>query len=241
MPAAGKYLRHVLAAVVVFCTAASYSCRDPFEREYRKEFRTAVGYFASSGFASVTDTMRLSHTPEFVYSIVAPEVIIYTRLKDQIETHLTAILYVSRGAQYGDFSVGRFQMKPSFVESVELHIRRNPELWERYGYCTVPRSKPRDERAEREERMRRLVSDEWQVRYIAAVTEIIRSRFPGIEFGSAEEELAFYATAYNSGFLNSEDYIRSRTELELFPRFSKKKYNYASVSAAVYKKLVVQP
>ncbi len=234
MPAAKRYLRLALAATVVLCAAASYSCRDRFEREYRKEFPVAVEYFTLSGFASVTDTMQLSHAPEFVYSIVAPEVIIYTRFKDQFETHLTAILYISRGAEYGDFSVGRFQMKPSFAESVELHIRRNPDLWRRYGYCVVRRP---DERAEREERMRRLMSDEWQIRYLAVVTEIIRSRFPGIEFGSAEEELAFYATAYNGGFLNSENYIRSRTGLKLFPRFSKKKYNYASVSAAVYSAL----
>ncbi len=234
MNAATRYLRQAFAAAAFLCAAAFCSCGDPFEREYRKEFRTAVEYFTTSGFAAVTDTMRLSHTPEFIYSIVAPEVIIYTRLKDRIETHLTAILYISRGAGYGDFSVGRFQMKPSFAESVETHIWRNPELWERYNYCVV---RGTDERAGREERMRRLMDDEWQMRYIAVVTEIIRSRFAGIEFGSMEEELAFYATAYNGGFLNSESYIRSRTGLKLFPRFSKKKYNYASVSAAVYGEL----
>ena len=218
--------------------AAFTSCGDPFSREYAREFGSAVEYFHTSGFAAVTDSMQLSHSPEFVYSIVAPEVIIYSRMKDRIETHLTTILYISGGAQNGDFSVGRFQMKPSFVESVEHHVRRTPELRERYGYCLVGRAIPRDEKAERTERMLRLMDDRWQIRYIAVVTEIIHSRFPDAEFGSAEEELAFYATAYNGGFLNSEGYIRSRTDLKLFPRFSKRKYNYSSVSASVYRELI---
>lgn len=217
--------------------AAMSSCKDPFARKYAGEFDSAVDYFSESGFAAITDSMRLSHRPEFVYAVVAPEVIIYTRFKDQLETQLTALLYVNKGPQHGDFSVGRFQMKPSFVESIEHHVRRNSVLRERYSYILVPRTSPRDERAERLERMKRLSDDRWQICYLAVVTEIIRSRHPDVVFGSEREELRFYSTAYNSGFLNGGDYIRSRIGLELFPRFSQKKYNYASISVAVYDEL----
>lgn len=218
--------------------AAVSSCGDPFARKYSKEFDTAVGYFTESNFTAVTDSMRLSHSPEFIYAVVAPEVMIYTRVKDQLETQFTVFLYVREGARYGDFSIGRFQMKPSFVESIEHHVRRDSLLRSRYGYCLLDRANPRDERAERVERMKRLTDDVWQMRYIVVATEIIRCRHSEAVFGSERDELIFYATAYNSGFLNREEYIRSRSDLKLFPRFSKKKYNYASVSVAVHDELV---
>ena len=236
-----RLIRGILSAAVVLCAAFSYSCRDPFAREYGREFGEAVGYFESSGFAAVVDTMRLSNTPEFVYSIVAPEVIIYIRMKDMIETQLTAILYIGRGAEHGDFSVGRFQMKPSFVESIEHHVRRDSVLRKHYGYCIVPRSSSRDEKAERAERMKRLTDDRWQIRYAAIVTEIIHSRFPGISFGSEREKLAFYATAYNGGFLNSESYVRSRMDLKLFPRLSKKNITTPRFHAPYTKRLTKNP
>lgn len=43
----------------------------------------------------------------------------YNALKDDIESESLKVLYVQFGKTYADFSIGVFQMKPSFAEGVE--------------------------------------------------------------------------------------------------------------------------
>ena len=55
-------------------------------------------------------------------AIVFPELIRYNTVFDAIEINSLKYLYVSEGKDYADFSVGYFQMKPSFAEMVEQDL-----------------------------------------------------------------------------------------------------------------------
>ena len=59
----------------------------------------------------------------FMQAIVFPELMLYNSVKDDIESESLRVLYVQFGKAYADFSVGPFQMKPSFAEEVETKAK----------------------------------------------------------------------------------------------------------------------
>ena len=58
-------------------------------------------------------------------AIVFPELIRYSMWQDEIERAAVNGLYVTKGRDGADFSIGRFQMKPSFAEDVEQAWNRS--------------------------------------------------------------------------------------------------------------------
>jgi len=61
-----------------------------------------------------------------VLSIVFPELIRFNAIQDKIETFALQSLYVKYGKDYANFSVGPFQVKPSFAESLEKDFVKFP-------------------------------------------------------------------------------------------------------------------
>jgi len=51
-------------------------------------------------------------------AIVFPELVRYSALRDKMEITLLKTLYVNLGEDYANFSIGQFQMKPSFAEMI---------------------------------------------------------------------------------------------------------------------------
>ena len=66
-------------------------------------------------------------------AIVFPELIRYSRWQDEIETAAVNGLYVLQGTSGANFSIGRFQMKPSFAEEVEAAWNQSA-LAKEYGF-----------------------------------------------------------------------------------------------------------
>ena len=61
-------------------------------------------------------------------AILFPELIRYSVYKDFFETQALELLYIDYGKKTADFSIGRFQMKPSFAEAVEAYILAHEQL-----------------------------------------------------------------------------------------------------------------
>ncbi len=148
-------------------------------------------------------------------AIVFPELIRYSIFKDFFETEALEAFYVSYGSSVADFSIGRFQMKPSFVEGLECYVRDSESLWGRYGYIAVFNDTCPS--AIRGERLNRMRSQDWQMRYLSCFYDITKERFPAINFQDRVEKLRFFATAYNCGFNCSEQEIRRFTYARTFP------------------------
>jgi hypothetical protein len=66
-------------------------------------------------------------------SVVFPELVRYSALQDKIEITLLKALYVNLGEEYANFSIGPFQMKPSFAEKIREGMHMFPEFVNR-GY-----------------------------------------------------------------------------------------------------------
>lgn len=164
-------------------------------------------------------------------AIVAPEVSQFSNLSDFMELRTLFISYRNFGT--GDFSVGQFQMKPSFVEALEKEINSNAVLKEAYS-SYLPEGD--DIKAVRECRLNRLASLEWQYRYLQLFIDVVKLKTKNIKFPSQNAKLRHWATLYNSGFNSTPKRVEAMQKKKLFPRNSKK-FNYADIAVEFYNKL----
>jgi hypothetical protein len=202
-------------------------CENYFsECSYAKEFyRTHIVEFENSA-------KKTNESARFLFSIVAPELTQYSWLKDKIESVALKVLYVQKGKGYADFSIGYFQMKPSFIESLEAQIKSYKDTLKRFQEILIPEHDPMQARITR---IKRLETLDWQIKYLEVFVKIVEMKFKFRSFRSTEDKVAFYASAYNVGFLKSEEVISKISEKQLFPFFAKQKFKYKDVSLFFYR------
>jgi hypothetical protein len=170
--------------------------------------------------------------PNFALAIVFPELIRFSSLQNYIELQGLFTLYVQYGASYANFSVGHFQMKPTFAEQIEKDagIYLNDRIFKPETMANSP--------VFRLERVKRLQSINWQVQYLILFIRIMDLKFQTIKWKSSGEKLKFYATAYNCGYFHSNNYIQSKIKtvnfhVALFT--SADHYSYCDISASYFK------
>lgn len=170
-------------------------------------------------------------------AVVFPERLHYSRLKDGMEQAALHVLYVQGGKESANFSIGAFQMKPSFAEQVE-RAWMNSSLRHTYKlYFDLQNS-----RESRRHRLKRLTDDRWQCVYVAVFVRLMLEREPSFATLSAEERVRLLATAYNFSFTASADVLRQQQDRKTFHLdmlLSKKTvcYSYADIAAQWYNNL----
>ena len=152
----------------------------------------------------------------FSLSIAAPEHIRYQELSNLMEVQALRLLYAELGSEQVDFSVGYFQMKPSFVETLEDRIRNDEALQDQYadliGYYASELS------AIRQERIDRILNVKYCKRYLMAFEQILRKEYKAdLDPLSPKEQLHFMATAYNMGWGHSTKDIQTYQTRKRFP------------------------
>ncbi len=167
---------------------------------------------------------------EIVLAIGFPELIRYSMWRDLLETSANEMFYIKKGNPYTYFSIGRFQIKPSFIEKLEDYLIQDDSLSHQYKHIyTYKSTNTKDIRATRIERLK---SYQWQIRYISAFCKIVEKRFD-LQDKTLEEKIAFYSAAYNNDFLNDSSEIAKWTSIKYFPYGTKSKNNpfsYAEVA-----------
>ena len=63
-----------------------------------------------------------------IIAIAFPEILRYNAFSDLIETTSNRLLYINGGRTASDFSIGLFQMRPSFVEDLENYVAKSEKL-----------------------------------------------------------------------------------------------------------------
>lgn len=209
-----------------------FQSSHPYFYQYPAECRKTIQFYElnSDGFNKEAETLDV--TGSFLFSIVAPEMSQYNYLVNKIETSSLKVLYIEAGAAYADFSIGLFQMKPSFVETMESNILDYPDLKKEYSDCIFAEPNSRDARVQR---VNRLNQTDWQLRYLSLFYKLTAKRFANKTFADEEEKIQFFATAYNVGFYKTAEEIERIGKLKLFPHFSTTKYRYCEISLSFYK------
>src|SRR5664280_665969 len=143
-------------------------------------------------------------------SIIFPELVRYSALQDKIEITLLKALYINLGNDYADFSIGQFQMKPSFAELIR----------EKASVVTGNKSEISFKKISDYDNIKdfrkSIVSDledpKSQIRYLIAFIKICERNF---NTGRKDEMSAieFLATAYNFGIDKNQKEIEHMLSL----------------------------
>lgn len=174
--------------------------------------------------------------PNFAFSIVFPELIRFNSLSNKIELISLFTLYAKFGEKYSDFSVGPFQMKPSFATQIEkdyLKFKKNLAINEKFAFDTLNTSNAR------KERISRLNDNSWQAKYLVLFIKIMDLKSKEAKFESREDKLRIFATAYNFGYTKSLSEIQKASKqkhfhLSVISSEKLQKYSYANISEEYY-------
>ena len=158
--------------------------------------------------------LRASGIQPDALALGAPELIRYSLFRDYFETGALELLYTRHGSSGADFSIGPFQMKPSFAEGLESALADHPELRLKYP-ALLPGTA--STQAERKLRLNRLKNQQMQLKYLQACYDYLNIRFEQKEFESESHRIAFFATAYNSGIDKPEQYLEHMLTRKIFP------------------------
>jgi len=206
------------------------------QTDYKKIFGT--DWVKAEAFVSENENWmkQLSGKYDVEYSeaiaVVFPELVRYSALRDKMEITLLKALYINLGEDYADFSIGQFQMKPSFVES--LH-KKGSLLKGRLRKLFQEKSKSDDIKKYRAAIVRDLENPESQFLYLIAFLKICENVYP---LGDIDEDarLRFLSTAYNYSFQKSFDEVNKMTGKKFF--YTKlvrgDSYSYADISVYWY-------
>lgn len=178
---------------------------------FGKKYSEACTYLVSNPW--IFDTIKsYGVDPVFATAIIFPELIRYSGIRNQIEMSGLFTLYVQYGQKYADFSVGRFQMKPTFAKQLETDL---PKLKIRNQLHMLHFDLNETEKS-RLDRVRRLDSPLWQVKYLVYFIKVMDARFAGREWSSSMEKVQFYAAAYNAGYVQPEHKIKEGVTRKTF-------------------------
>lgn len=172
----------------------------------------------------------------FALAVIFPELMRYSSIADYIEVKGLEVLYVQYGRDYADFSVGLFQMKPSFAEQIESDLLKY-SLSNKYPSLSALKPDLSETTVSRRERIIRLQNENYQLLYLEAFIRIMNTLYPDSAFHSLEGQLIFYATAYNTGYFKDEEVIRheiSEKRFYLGMDVISAKYCYSDVALSYY-------
>jgi hypothetical protein len=158
---------------------------------------------------------KQGHDPLFAKAIIYPELMRYSQFRDQFETIALQVLYIQFGSAYADFSIGPFQMKPSFASRLDA----------------LPETE-----LDRKKRIAALTTIDGQFDYLSHFLAAMDKRCAKMRWASAAEKLRFYAAAYNAGFHRSTAgivEIAGRAKFKL-SEWSNRSYKYTDLALAFY-------
>ncbi len=191
---------------------------NPSLQSFERDIKFAIKFLLQNE-ATIDDVLSDLNESEKaeILAIVFPEIIRWNEFQDVIEMSANRTLYVNGGSKLGDFSLGSFQMKPSFIESLEGYISLNKDLDDVENIILDAKN----EKENRKERITRLEDFEWQLKYAYVFWIVANHKFKNLKFQNKESKIRFFATAYNTGFMKSIKTIQYWELKKEFPFGSK--------------------
>ena len=167
-------------------------------------------------------------------AVIFPELVRYSALRDKMEITLLKALYINLGDEYANFSIGQFQMKPSFAEIIR---RQAPSVLGRRSEIEFKNPLEYDGISYfRKSIVNDLEDPRTQLNYFIVFFKICEKNFKT----NRKDEIArlkFLATAYNYGIDKSASRIEAMIDKKYFNTklFKTDNYSYSDVSVFWYK------
>jgi hypothetical protein len=228
--------RHVWILTFLFFsnTQAQTQSGIAFQNAYFEQYQQGILFLQSQ--KSLINQLVVEHgaEKEVLVSAVFPEIVRFSDVSNLMETASLELLYTRFGNAYADFSIGRFQMKPSFIEKMESYVKE----FDFKAFTEVITFKSSDEKEIRKERIERLKTITWQLKYLNCFYFIVEHKFKKT-WQNIPEKIRFFAAAYNCGFENSAQDIEKWFTIKAFPyglAYKGQQYNYTDISVDFYQR-----
>lgn len=221
--------KRIIGIIFVLILACFFVYGQSYEEEYPVEYKKALAL--RFVYKQMMENEEIEN-PDFYLSIVFPEMIRYSEIRDSLETLLNKLSYTTI-EDYEGCSIGAFQMKPSFAETIEYIILQDPVLQKKYPSLVFESNKSFSSRYSR---ILRLQEKTFQISYLLAFVDICFKKF-SLEQFSESEKLKILATAYNAGFSLNYEQLLKYTKLKGFPEgFNSEKslWNYSDLVIYYY-------
>jgi hypothetical protein len=226
--------KRFLALIIIACLELiSFSQQTDYKKIFGNDWEKAEVFVAEneSWMKQLDEKYGISY-PASV-AVVFPELIRYSALRDKMEITLLKTLYINLGEYYANFSIGRFQMKPSFAESIHLKLplikgRLRNQFKEITGISDI--------RTYRGAIVKDLEEPESEFLYLIAFLKICSTIY-NLEEMDEEDRLKFLATAYNYSFQKSFEEVSKMMDKKFFNTklVKTESYSYTDISAYWYK------
>lgn len=216
----------IISSILYF---TSFNYQSIFSRNYNEAklfMSTHADLFIEYSNAYQTDL-------DIIMPILFPEAIRYSIVSDYLQTKSLELVYVNTGEV--DFSIGYFQMKPSFVNDLEEVIKKHPVQLAKYDSLKINGKK--DITEIRKTRIDRLKQIEYQVAYANCLYDVMKIMYPEVFSEDKAFQIKFISTAFNHGFLTGQEEILAYTSKAFFPlngRNNTQKYVYNDISLYFY-------
>ncbi len=217
--------------VMGYATAFSFN----YQKAFGADWAAAESYVAKhhDKWKHTFDLFRVN--ARMAEAVVFPELIRYSIWQDEIERAAVNGLYINGGKRMADFSIGRFQMKPSFAEEVEREWNQST-LARDYGFVFDTR----DHSSARRSRISRLSTEEGQCRYLAIFILLLQERHPCLNKLPERKRVRYLATAYNHSFTASWSEVcsmqhKSSFHTDILKTTGTHLYCYADISVCFYR------
>ena len=226
---------YILWLLLVMSSATVFSANYP--KVFGNDWTSAINYVKEHHDEWSREFEQFDVDPRLAVAIVFPELIRYSMWQDEIERAAVNGLYVIKGTDGANFSIGRFQMKPSFAEEIEQEWNRS-SLSKEYGFVFNLQQNNEARRS----RIRRLSNMQGQCRYLAIFIRLLQQRHPQLEQLSEKEQVCFLATAYNRSFTASFQQIKKiqherHFHTDVIKTHSTCLYCYADIAFVAYRML----
>jgi hypothetical protein len=170
---------------------------------------------------------------QLAIAVIFPELVRYSALREKMEVALLKTLYINLGEDYADFSIGQFQMKPSFAEMIRSG---SAAVMSRKSGIKFKTSSDYDNITDyRKSIVTDLEDPATQFTYLIAFIKICEKNYQMTGMNEIEK-VKFLATAYNYGIDKSSEQITNMIDKKFFNTklFKTTNYSYAGVSLFWY-------
>jgi hypothetical protein len=227
---AGGFIIFVLGAFLHKpCSAQSLNYSEVFGNDWQKALS-----FVEENNSWIKPSLEKYNIPYTeAIAVIFPELVRYSAIRDKMEITLLKTLYRNLGDDYADFSVGVFQVKPSFAEKIRTMA---PDVMgKRARNLFKKRSSYKYDHDYRAEIITDLENQKTELKYLIAFFVICRDQFDTDKLDEVSK-IKFLATAYNTGFWKSREEIFKMEEKKFFNTklFKTENYSYADVALFWY-------
>jgi hypothetical protein len=223
--------------IPVFITIAcfgliSFSQLTDYKKIFGSDWEKAEAFVTKNETWMKYLSEKYSVSYPMAVAVIFPELVRYSALRDKMEITLLKALYINLGEDYANFSIGQFQMKPSFAESVHQRVLL---LKGRFRNQLLEKAHYNDIKEYRSSIVKDLEQPESQFIYLIAFIKICGNIYLLDEMNK-EDRLRFLATAYNYSFEKSFDDVKNMTDKKFFytTLVKTESYSYADISAFWY-------